>query len=223
MLDAIPSAEEIKEAIFSMDPESSPGPDGFSGCFCRACWHIIHDYVVHAIQFYWRRRFIPKGLNSNFLVLLPKIEGPKSPNHFRPIGLSNESFKIITKIINTRMSSLMTKLITPQQVAYIKGKSIQEKIILAYEMVNEMKKKRRGVMINGGPHGFFSVGKGLRQGDPLSPTLFVIMEDVLSRCIHKMVEEGKIAPIVIRKGIHPTHLFYTDDVFIFCNGAKKSV
>ncbi|XP_026378214.1 uncharacterized protein LOC113272616 [Papaver somniferum] len=183
MLDAIPSAE----AIFSMDPESAPGPDGFSGCFYRACWHIIYYYVVHAIQFCWRRRFIPKGLNSNFLVLLPKIEGAKSPNHFRPIGLSNVSFKIITKIINTRMISLMTKIITPQQVAYIKGKSIQEQIILASEIVNEMRKKRRGVMINGGPHGFFSVVRGLRQGDPLSPTLFVIMEDVLSRCIHKMV------------------------------------
>ncbi|XP_026459281.1 uncharacterized protein LOC113359937 [Papaver somniferum] len=165
----------------------------------------------------------------------------------------------------------MAKLISPQQSAYIKGRSIQDQIMLASEMVNEMKKTRRGsnvgvkldisqaydsvswefllqvlsrygfsnrwcqwlkilfesarisVSINGGPHGFFSVGRGLRQGDPLSPTLFVLMEDVLSRCILKMVQEKLISPMVIRKGIHPTHLFFVDDVFLFCNGAKKSV
>ncbi|XP_026399016.1 uncharacterized protein LOC113294854 [Papaver somniferum] len=212
MLDAVPNEEEIKEAIFSMNPKSSPGPDGFSTCFYKACWHIIHTVFVQAIRFCWQRRFIPKGLNSNFLVMLPKVEGAKSPNHFRPIGLSNVNFKTITKIINTRMSSLMTKMISPQQVAYIKGRSIQEQIILASELVNGMRKKRRGgnvalkldisqaynsvnwqflfqvlskygfstswcqwlqtlyesakisVMINGGPQGFFSVGRGLRQG-----------------------------------------------------------
>ncbi|XP_026459411.1 uncharacterized protein LOC113360077 [Papaver somniferum] len=79
------------------------------------------------------------------------------------------------------------------------------------------------VMINGGPNGFFSVGRGLRQGYPLYPILFVLMEDVLSRNISKMVAEGKISPIVIRNEIHPSHMFFVDDVFIFCNGAKKSI
>ncbi|XP_026419629.1 uncharacterized protein LOC113315582 [Papaver somniferum] len=254
MLDAIPDAEEIKSTIFSMDPDSSPRPDGFSGCFYRDCWSIIHHDVIQAVQFCWRRQFIPKGLNSNFLVLLPKTGGAKTPNQFRPIGLSNVSFKIFTKIINTRLSSLLPKLISPQQVAYIKGRSIQEQIMLALEMVNEIKKKRRdgnvglkleisqaydsvswdflfkglskygfsnswchwlkvlfessriSVMVNGGPHGFFSVGRVLTQGDPLSATLFVIMEDILSRSIHQRVAEGLIQPMVIRKGIHPTHL-----------------
>ncbi|XP_026459399.1 uncharacterized protein LOC113360063 [Papaver somniferum] len=144
MLDVIPSEKEIKATLFNMDPNSSPGPDGFSGCFYKSCWHIIHKDIVQVIQLCWKRRFIPKGLNSNFLVLLPKSEGAKNPNHFRPIGLSNVSFKIFTKIIRTRMSSLMSKLVSSQQVAYIKGRCIQEQIVLASELVNEMKKKRRG-------------------------------------------------------------------------------
>ncbi|XP_026420217.1 uncharacterized protein LOC113316214 [Papaver somniferum] len=126
MLDAIPDEEEIKSTIFHMDPDSSPGPDGFSGWLYKSCWDIIKHDVIQAVQLCWKRRFIPKGLNSNFLVLLPKIDGAKTPNHFRPIGLRNVSYKIFTKIINTILSSLMNKLITPQQVAYIKGRSIQE-------------------------------------------------------------------------------------------------
>ncbi|XP_026429021.1 uncharacterized protein LOC113324983 [Papaver somniferum] len=77
------------------------------------------------------------------------------------------------------------------------------------------------VMINGGPCGFFSVGGGLRQGDPLSP-FFLLMEEASNRRITQMVNEKLIYRMVERKGIHLTHLFFADDVFIFCNGAKKS-
>ncbi|XP_026410170.1 uncharacterized protein LOC113305327 [Papaver somniferum] len=70
--------------------------------------------------------------------------GAKTAAHFRPIGLSNVSFKIITKLITLRMSTLMNNLVSPQQTAYIKGRNIQEQVLLASEMVNEMKKKRRG-------------------------------------------------------------------------------
>ncbi|XP_026399670.1 uncharacterized protein LOC113295554 [Papaver somniferum] len=69
----------------------------------------------------------------------------------------------------------------------------------------------------------FSVGRGLKQGDPLSPILFVLMEDVLSRNISHLVNQGKILPMVVKNGIYPTHLFFADDVFIFFNGAKKSL
>ncbi|XP_026416790.1 uncharacterized protein LOC113312247 [Papaver somniferum] len=255
MLEATPSAEEIKNTIFDMDPESSP-------------WHIIQEDFIKFIQFCWDRKFIPKGLNSNFLVLLPKVQRAKTTSQFRPIGLSN---KIFTKIITTRLSSVMGKLISPQQAAYVKGRSIHEQVLLAFELVNEMKKKRRGgnvglkldisqaydsigwafltkvllkygfssswcnwiltllqstkisILINSGPCGFFSVRRGLKQGDPLSPLLFVLMEDVLSRNITQLVESGKLTPMVIRRGIHPTHMFFADDVFIFCNGAKKSL
>lgn len=37
MLDKISYEEEIKDTLFNKDPDSSPGPDGFSGCFYRAC------------------------------------------------------------------------------------------------------------------------------------------------------------------------------------------
>ncbi|XP_026450605.1 uncharacterized protein LOC113350687 [Papaver somniferum] len=78
-------------------------------------------------------------------------------------------------------------------------------------------------MVNGGPKGFFSMERGLKQGDPLSPILFVLMEEVLSRGLTKLVETGKIQPMVIRKNIYPTHLFFADDVFSFSNGSKKSL
>ncbi|XP_026417427.1 uncharacterized protein LOC113312910 [Papaver somniferum] len=85
MLDALPSPEEIQKIAFEIDPDSSPVPDGFSGIFYRTCWNIIQQDIVDAIQFCWSRKFIPKGLNSSFLVLLPKCQGAKTAAQFRPI------------------------------------------------------------------------------------------------------------------------------------------
>ncbi|XP_026448651.1 uncharacterized protein LOC113348947 [Papaver somniferum] len=202
---------------------------------------------------------------------LLETQAAKTANQFKPIGLSNVIFKIFTKIITSRMSELMKKLISPQQVAYVKGRTIHEQVILASELVNEMKFKRRGgnismkldisqdydtvsweflikvlkkycfsndwcewiitlfksarisVLVNGGPCGFFKVERGLRQGDPLSPIIFVIMEYVFSKNISAMVEKRKMQSMVTKKGIHPTHLFFADDVFIFSNGGRKSL
>jgi hypothetical protein len=59
----------------------------------------------------------------------------------------------------------------------------------------------------------------LRQGDPLSPFLFCLAEDVLSRQISKLVSEGKINLIKGTRHVHvPSHSFYADDLMIFCKG-----
>ncbi|XP_026435797.1 uncharacterized protein LOC113333589 [Papaver somniferum] len=269
MLEVTPEADEIKVVVFAMDGDNAPGPDSSSRMFYKACWEIIQHDFINVVQYCWKRKYIPKGLNSKFLVILPKVQGAKKPNQFRPISLSNFSYKVFTKIISLRMASLMNKLVSPQQVAYIKGINIHEKIFLASELVNEMKKKRRGgnlslkldiseaydsvswlflfkvlqkygffvawcdwlkvllssakisVMVNGGPNGFFSMNRGLKQGDPLSQIIFVLMEEVLSKGLTKMVETKKIQSMVIRKGIAPKHLLFADDIFLFSNDSKK--
>ncbi|XP_026451437.1 uncharacterized protein LOC113351711 [Papaver somniferum] len=86
-----------------------------------------------------------------------------------------------------------------------------------------LKSSKISIMLHGGPIGFFGIGRGLKQGDPLSHILFIIAEDVLSRNIQKMVIEHKIQPMVVRNGFHPTHLLFADDILLFCNGSKRSI
>ncbi|XP_026399611.1 uncharacterized protein LOC113295495 [Papaver somniferum] len=101
--------------------------------------------------------------------------------------------------------------------------SDQDQVMIeAYEWLKTLFASAKiSVMINGGPQGFFSMERGLKHGDPLSPIFFVLMEEVLSRNLTKLVELKKLQPMVIRKGVHPTHLFFADDVFIFSNGSNK--
>ena len=74
-------------------------------------------------------------------------------------------------------------------------------------------------MVNGSPCGFFQSSRGIHQGDPLSPLLFVIME-ALSRLIDKASGVGLLSGFPVgREAFDPlkiSHLLFADDILIFC-------
>jgi hypothetical protein len=74
------------------------------------------------------------------------------------------------------------------------------------------------VLINGIPSSFFKSSRGLRQGCLLSPLLFLLVVEGLSRSIQKLVVERKIEGVLVEKGIRITHLLFVDDVLLFGNG-----
>ena len=65
------------------------------------------------------------------------------------------------------------------------------------------------VLVNGVPTGFFPSSKGLRQGDPLSPYLFVMGMEVLSVLIRRAVEGGFISGCSIQRGRDRLSIFHT--------------
>lgn len=77
------------------------------------------------------------------------------------------------------------------------------------------------LMINGSPTKSFVAKTGLRQGDPLSPVLFVIGMEYLSRSLKSLIGTFGFHPRC--KVIKLTHLCFADDLIIFCKGDLSSV
>ena len=77
------------------------------------------------------------------------------------------------------------------------------------------------VMVNGVPNGYIKPSRGLRQGDPLSPYLFLLCAEGLSALIRKAEREQTIRGIAIcRGGPRLSHLFFADDSVIFCRASQ---
>jgi hypothetical protein len=78
------------------------------------------------------------------------------------------------------------------------------------------------ILINGQPTKSFIPERGLRQGDPLSPYLFIICADVLSSLIIKANQDNLIHGVkIVPRAPEITHLFFADDSLMFCRANEK--
>jgi hypothetical protein len=84
---------------------------------------------------------------------------------------------------------------------------------------------RFSVLINGSPIGYFGSSRGVRQGDPLSPFLFVLVMKAFSRMIGAITSRGLILGLVVGSSVQTrvvvSHLLFAYDTLVFC-GADES-
>ncbi|XP_062165083.1 uncharacterized protein LOC133871673 [Alnus glutinosa] len=73
------------------------------------------------------------------------------------------------------------------------------------------------ILLNGSPFGHFRPSRGLRQGDPLSPFLFILGTEVISRLLHQSLQGFKIS----RRCFPLTHLLFADDLMIFTHATSS--
>ena len=83
------------------------------------------------------------------------------------------------------------------------------------------------VLVNGTPMGFFQSSRGLRQGDPLSPYLFVIAMEVFSAFLKRAVEGGFLFGCRVKgrseEGVLISHLLFADNTLVFCKPSQDQL
>ncbi|XP_056692071.1 uncharacterized protein [Spinacia oleracea] len=209
-LGSIITMDEVHSNLFAMDPIKSPGPDGIQPIFFQKHWaklgHIIYDFCNSCFC----NGKIPEDINRSYIALIPKNACPSTIAEFRPIGLCNTIYKLITKIISSRLKTILGRIISPFQSSFIHGRGIEDNVILVKEMAHHFHKK--SVIIK--------PSRGIRQGDPLSSYIFVLCLDRLSTLIENAVHSNNWKPIAITKTIRISHVFYADDVFLFSIATK---
>ncbi|CAH9089090.1 unnamed protein product [Cuscuta europaea] len=136
--------EEIKQAVWSLNKDGASGPDGYNGVFFRTCWDIVGMDVVRAVQDFFIGNHIPKAMACILIVLIPKGDKVSTFADFRPISLSNFISKVCTRVLASRLSAILPKLISEEQAGFMTGRDISDHILVAQEMVNALDKKVRG-------------------------------------------------------------------------------
>ena len=80
------------------------------------------------------------------------------------------------------------------------------------------------LLLNGSPIHTFLPTRGVRQGDPISPYLFLLCANILSIVLIQVEGQNKIKGIKLgRNGLSFTHLFYADDSLFFFQNDRQSL
>ena len=87
-------------------------------------------------------------LNYGVIILLPKVKPATNVKQFKPICLLNVIYKIITKTLNVRLSSVVGRVVSIFQTTFIPGRNILEGVVILQEVMHELKDtKTSGVII----------------------------------------------------------------------------
>lgn len=139
--------EEIDKVIKEMPADRAPSPDGFTGVFLKSCWHIIKEDFYKLCDQFVEGTLNLESINDGFITLIPKINSPTSVNDFRPITLLNCCLKVITKLLANRLQKLILKIIHRNQYSFLKGRSIQDFLVWAYEYIYQCQSSKQKIVL----------------------------------------------------------------------------
>jgi hypothetical protein len=78
------------------------------------------------------------------LSLIPKVPGADRITQYMPIALINVIFKIILKAFTAKLDPIANRVISQNQMAFIKGRFILDGALSLQEIIHEMKSKKLG-------------------------------------------------------------------------------
>nr|GEW38227.1 RNA-directed DNA polymerase, eukaryota [Tanacetum cinerariifolium] len=107
-MDRSVSRDEIRVAVWNYGENKSPGPDGGS---------------------------FPKGSNSSFIALIPKVTDAKFVTDFRPISLIGCVYKVVTKILSNHLATVISDLVSDIQSAFVANRQILDGPFILNEML----------------------------------------------------------------------------------------
>lgn len=100
----------------------APGLDGLNGLFYQNHWETIKVEVCAAIQCFFSEGSLPPKINAAVVALVPKVQLPESISQLWPISYCNFLYKIISKIMVSRLKLFLNDLILPTQSAFVAGR-----------------------------------------------------------------------------------------------------
>lgn len=112
LLEEEATAEEIRKILFGMPNNKSPGPDGYPAEFFKSTWSVLAQDFTIAVQSVFKFGFLPKGVNSTILALVPKKLDSLEMRDYRPITCCNVLYKFASKIVANRLKMLLPRIIT---------------------------------------------------------------------------------------------------------------
>lgn len=99
--------------------DKSPGPDGITFTFFKECWEILKSYILNFVNEFHSNARLPKGITTSFLALISKFGNPQNIEEYIPICLIGSLYKILSKLLASRIKKVVNLLVSLSQSTFI--------------------------------------------------------------------------------------------------------
>ncbi|KAL2931067.1 LINE-1 retrotransposable element ORF2 protein [Bienertia sinuspersici] len=135
MLDCSFTDKEIRQAIYSIPSNKAPGLDGYNSCFFKEAWSVVGQDVIRAIREFFSLGKLLKEVSVTTLTMVPKVQTPSSVGDYKPIACCSTIYKCISKLLCSKLSTILPDIISPNQGAFVTGRSIMHNALICQDMM----------------------------------------------------------------------------------------
>jgi endonuclease/exonuclease/phosphatase family metal-dependent hydrolase len=108
--------EELTASVRACRPGKSAGEDGIIAELYQVMWPIIGHMFLQVVNDMWTRSHVPEEMVRGIVVLIPKTNNAKKIKDLRPLTLLNVDVKLFSRVLASRISKVLPKLLHPGQV-----------------------------------------------------------------------------------------------------------
>ncbi|XP_013679777.1 uncharacterized protein LOC106384346 [Brassica napus] len=155
---------------------------------------------------------MPPSLNETHVRLIPKIQGAKKVEEYRPIALCNVYYKVISKLLSLRLKPILKEIISENKSAFIHGRAITDNVLITHEVLQYLKtsqaKKQCSMAVK----------------MDMSKAYDRVEWDFIAQVMSRQAElDGSMKGIRVARGSpRVNHLLFADDTMMFCNSSQES-
>ena len=125
------AAAEVSRALKHSAPGKAPGLDGLPVDVWRKCSNAVVPVLARLYTAMGRQQQLPLGFLDGLVTTLHKKGPREQPSNYRPITLLNSDYRVLAKIMATRLRAVQGTIIQPEQTGFLPDRHIGENILLA--------------------------------------------------------------------------------------------
>ncbi len=123
------TVEELDEAVAKCNGNSAPGIDGIGNRFIKKFCYFFRIPLLDYIKVCNNRGTLTETLRTALIRLIPKKGNVSHIKNWRPISLLSCFYKVVSKVVDSRLEKVIDKVTSLAQKAYNKKRYIQEALI----------------------------------------------------------------------------------------------